>query len=354
MKRVFFVLFIISSKAYRQTPKMEVVVGSTENVSGITAISKNTSPSSQNFTISGFNKSTNNNGSGVYGAHDGAGNGVYGWSKNGHGVFGFSQFSSGGSGVYGLVYGTDRSGVRGYSENGYGNGVLGEAESGIGVKGYAQNAYTGTGIGGHFSNASPSGYALVTGTGKVGIGVLPNLNVDERLDLNGRLRIRHETSTAGVWFNNSANSTNFLDGAFYGMLSDTQTGIFIGGNWRFAFNNNGNATITGFTQLGNTVPAGAAGTASAPAIKTMLLTGTTASTEGASASVATGLLNSKILSYNVLVQNGIFQFQPEHTDEAGYKYHTFLNNGNIFIRNSATQSEYILSKSFKVLVTYTE
>ncbi len=112
--------------------------------------------------------------------------------------------------------------------------------------------------------------------------------------------------------------------------------------------------LRGFTQLGNSVPAGAAGTALAPSIKTMFLTGTTGSTEGASASVATGLLNSKILSYNVLVQNGTSQIQPEHTDEAGHKYHTFLNNGIVFIRNSATESEFILSKSFKVLVTYTE
>lgn len=188
--------------------------------------------------------------------------------------------------------------------------------------------------------------------GKVGIGLVsPN----QILDINGRMRIRHTPGfTSGVWMSNSTNGLGDGEGAFFGLLNDTQAGIFIGNSWRFAFNNNGNAVITGFTQLGNSVPAGAAGTALAPSIKTMFLTGTTGSTEGASASVATGLLNSKILSYNVLVQNGTSQIQPEHTDEAGHKYHTFLNNGIVFIRNSATESEFILSKSFKVLVTYTE
>jgi hypothetical protein len=246
MKKVLFVLLFISFKIFGQTPKMEVVAGTSENVEGIKATLKNYIAGA----IVGLNKSTTS-GNGVYGEHAGTGIGVYGWSKNGHGVFGFSQFSTGGAGVYGLVYGTGRSGVRGYSENGDGNGILGEAESGIGVKGYAQNAYSGTGIGGHFSNASSSGYALITGTGKVGIGVTPNLNVDERLDLNGRLRIRHETSTSGVWFNNSANSKNYLDGAFHGMLSDTQTGIFIGGAWRFWVNNVGEISTTSMAGTGN-------------------------------------------------------------------------------------------------------
>lgn len=251
MKKLLFFSLFISFEIFGQTPKMEVVAGTTENVEGIKATLKNTTPASYIAgAIIGLNKSTTT-GNGVYGGHEGTGIGVYGWSKNGHGVFGFSQFSTGGAGVYGLVYGSGRSGVRGYSENGDGNGILGEAESGIGVKGYAQNAYSGTGIGGHFSNASSSGYALITGTGKVGIGVSPNLNVDERLDLNGRLRIRHETSTAGVWFNNSANSKNYLDGAFYGMLSDTQTGIFIGGGWRFWVNNSGEISTTSMVGTGN-------------------------------------------------------------------------------------------------------
>ena len=442
MKKVLIVLLIISSKAFGQTSKMEVVVSATENVDGIKVTSKNTTPSSYNYSIYGLNKSTNYNGVGVYGGHEGNGTGVLGWSKNGHGVYGFSQFSTGGSGVYGLVYGVDRSGVRGYSENGYGNGVLGEAESGIGVKGHALNYFGNAGIGGHFSNAFSTGYALVTGTGKLkfagpGVGTLgtdkflksinvngdaewsdllplsisksntyallnvTNLNTgafngadfstqsttfgsgivgkatslnptsdnkgisgenhstntygygvfgehygygtavyglsaagkgvhgysgegiggyftstsgyaliteagkvgigttaptakmdikgsvkfshfyfganedtyirggkagskvlindesgmgsvgiglsnpNEILDINGRMRIRHNTNTSGLWMSNSTNSLNGADGAFYGMKTDTETGVFIGGTWRFWVNSAGNGYLNG-------------------------------------------------------------------------------------------------------------
>jgi hypothetical protein len=280
-----------------ETPgtKMDVVVGATENIEGIRAVLNKTDPTNYYSAITGTNKATNNVGNGIYGAHDGSGNGVYGWSNKGHGVFGFSQFSTGGSGVYGLVYGFDRSGVRGYSENGYGNGVLGEAESGIGVKGYSlSNSNIKPGIGGHFSNSLATGYALITGTGLVGIGtetpaakldikgtsylshfyydtsedtyirggkagskVLINditgmgsvgiglANPNEILDVNGRIRIRHNGITSGLWFSNSTNSLNGVDGAFYGMKTDTETGFYIGNAWRFWVNNLGNATLTG-------------------------------------------------------------------------------------------------------------
>jgi hypothetical protein len=82
--------------------------------------------------------------------------------------------------------------------------------------------------------------------GKAGVGVAnPNLNSDERMEINGRLRIRDSTSTAGVWFNNSANSISHLDGAFHGMKTNTETGIFIGGNWRFWVNSAGNGYLNG-------------------------------------------------------------------------------------------------------------
>ncbi len=188
--------------------------------------------------------------------------------------------------------------------------------------------------------------------GKVGIGLTsPN----QILDINGRMRIRHTPGyTSGVWMSNSTNGLGDGDGAFIGLNTDTQAGIYIGNAWRFGFNSNGNAVITGFTQLGNTTPAGADASATAPAIKTMLLTGTTASTEGGEASVATGLLNSKILSYNVLVQYYTSEFQPENSLLSGVKYHTFMDAGYIYIRNSPISSESILNKSFKVLVTYIE
>ncbi len=92
----------------------------------------------------------------------------------------------------------------------------------------------------------------IQGNGKVGFSTPTlSLNNGEIVDINGRLRIRHTVispstaNTAGVWFNNSANSTTFTDGAFHGMMNDNQTGIFIGGNWRFWVTSSGNATLLG-------------------------------------------------------------------------------------------------------------
>ncbi len=93
------------------------------------------------------------------------------------------------------------------------------------------------------SASASSELMRITGLGKVGIGVsLP----DQLLDVNGRARIRHLPGfTAGVWMSNSLNSTNGADGAFYGMKTDTEAGIYIGNNWRFWVNNAGNLTVGG-------------------------------------------------------------------------------------------------------------
>jgi hypothetical protein len=88
----------------------------------------------------------------------------------------------------------------------------------------------------------------VAGLGSVGIGLsTPN----EILDVNGRMRIRHNVNTSGLWFSNSTNSLSGADGAFYGMKLDTETGFYIGNAWRFWVNNLGNATITGLSGTGN-------------------------------------------------------------------------------------------------------
>lgn len=78
--------------------------------------------------------------------------------------------------------------------------------------------------------------------GKVGIG-LPNPN--NILDINGRARIRHNGNTSGVWFSNSTNGLSDADGAFLGLKTDSEAGVWIGNAWRFWVNNTGTATITG-------------------------------------------------------------------------------------------------------------
>ncbi len=456
MKKTLFLSLFISFNVFGQTPKMEIVASTTEDIGGIKVVLKKTNPINYSSAIEGLNQSTNGSGNGVVGDHAGSGRGVYGRSSGGIGVYGFAQFGTGTSGVYGLAYGAGSKGINGYSENGNGHGVYGSAESGNGVTGIAQNYFGTSGIGGHFSSGSAAGYALVTGngkvkfagpgvgtlgtgkflksinasgdaewsdllplinsqnaaqnileitntntggystivgktsttgsgsgiegisthtgsnsnsrgvtginqsttsggsgvygfhagtgsgvagyssagkglrgsttsgygvfgesdaggrgvygksisgngvqgettagagigvfgnatnggygvfglsvggpgvygssntiggyfesvtgaalltgSGKVGIGIYPNLNADERIEIDGRLRIRDSTSSAGVWFNNSVNSISYLDGAFHGMKTNTETGIFIGGNWRFWVNSAGNGYLNG-------------------------------------------------------------------------------------------------------------
>ena len=163
--------------------------------------------------VYGSNKSTNSFGAGVYGSHDGGGNGVEGNSTSGNGVYGKGASGVKGEGSYGVhgigyTYGVlgERNGTTGSAIHGVGgargvygqsqgygvygvsleknptlrkqSGVYGESQSttdlgsgvygihngvGPGVRGFSIN-----GIGGSFS--SDAGYALITQDGKVGIG----------------------------------------------------------------------------------------------------------------------------------------------------------------------------------------
>lgn len=190
--------------------------------------------------------------------------------------------------------------------------------------------------------------------GKVGIGISRFGTPNQILDVNGRMRIRHTPGyTSGVWMSNSTNGLTDADGAFIGLNTDTQAGIFIGNAWRFGFNSNGNAVITGFTQLGNSTPAGADASKTAPAIKTLKLTGTTDAAQGGSVAVAHGLPSSKILSYTVLVDIGAtFHISPEYTGDTALNYTTFFDSSYIFVVNTFGKSNGLLSKPFRVLITY--
>lgn len=64
----------------------------------------------------------------------------------------------------------------------------------------------------------------------IGVGTTPNYI----LDVNGRTRVRHNGSTAGVWYNKSDNT----EGAFVGMYDNNIYGLFGMGtvsSWKFAF-----------------------------------------------------------------------------------------------------------------------
>jgi len=103
--------------------------------------------------------------------------------------------------------------------------------------------------------------------------------------------------------------------------------------------------VNGFTKLGEF----------SPAIKTKLITGITATTEGAAAGVATGLDATKILAVNIFVTQGTgFLLPPSFTNSPGYEYQFTVSNGILALFNKSANSFAILSKPFTALITYKE
>jgi hypothetical protein len=71
----------------------------------------------------------------------------------------------------------------------------------------------------------------VTGTGNLGIGVIPTYT----LDIRGRMRIRSNgagVGTSGIWLDNTLHTT----AAFVGMEDDSHVGFFGGAGWALSMN----------------------------------------------------------------------------------------------------------------------
>jgi hypothetical protein len=79
--------------------------------------------------------------------------------------------------------------------------------------------------------------------GNLGLGVT---NPGFRLDVLGRMRLRHQNETSGIWFNNSINTAS---PAFIGLVSDDHVGMYGngGGGWALMMN-----TSTGSVGIGTT------------------------------------------------------------------------------------------------------
>lgn len=105
-----------------------------------------------------------------------------------------------------------------------------------------------------------------------------------------------------------------------------------------------NIIVNGFSTLGS----------GAPTIKMKKLTGTTAATEGGSATVAHGVTFSKIISQTCVVTVSNDKYSPGYTTPAGKQYSLNSDATNMSLINHATNSEGILSKPFIVVILYEE
>lgn len=210
-------------------------------------------------------------------------------------------------------------------------------------------------IGNGSADNARSNALTVLRNGNVGIGTT---NPAFKIDVGGRLRIRSGgdlNNSAGIFFNNTGNTAL---PAFIGMQSDDQVGFY--GNssgWSFVMNtDNGNIgvgttapstklEVNGFTKMGT----------DAPAIKVKKFTGTTAATDGGDVNFPHGLVRSKILSVSVLVESDINTYTPpSSTFINGIEYNFDVYTNTIWIYNTPGNSGNILSKPFKVLITYEE
>lgn len=81
----------------------------------------------------------------------------------------------------------------------------------------------------------------IDASGYLGIGTA---TPGYRLDVNGRMRMRHNGLTSGIWFNNSTN----VESSFIGQYTDNLFGIF-GNAWQFAINRNDGTVYMGSGNL---------------------------------------------------------------------------------------------------------
>ena len=125
------------------------------------------------------------------------------------------------------------------------NGIIGVGSYSDGSGAYIQ---THTNHPLNFATNNSTSKMTLTTAGRLGIGITaPN----ELLDVNGRIRIRHNGATSGLWLNNSTNGLTSTDGAFFGMEADNKVGIFIANAWRFGVNSSGEISTTSMIGSGN-------------------------------------------------------------------------------------------------------
>ncbi|MFL5765674.1 MAG: hypothetical protein ACJ77K_17140 [Bacteroidia bacterium] len=100
--------------------------------------------------------------------------------------------------------------------------------------------------------------------------------------------------------------------------------------------------VNGYTMLGS----------NAPQVKMLKLTGTTSSVQGGAVNTAHGLTLAKILSVNVLVDYGGGVIPPSYKGSTGYEFNVYVTGTDVVVWNQTANSVNILSRPFRILITY--
>lgn len=89
-----------------------------------------------------------------------------------------------------------------------------------------------------------------------------------------------------------------------------------------------------------------------PTTKEKILTGTTAASEGGTATVAHGLTSTNIKAMVVVVHPASGQGRLQGDTEAEYQFAAKYDSTNVTVTNHPTNSASILSKSFTAYIRY--
>ena len=149
-------------------------------------------------------------------------------------------------------------------------------------------------------------------------------------ELTGQYETQEFNNAAGRWWKRDRNAN---------VWSNWKELAFLEGTQDFT----GNKSFAGFTRIGDV----------APAIKTKLLTGTTAPTQGGTMTIAHGLVGNKIIAVKVLVrQSNDAGVSGSLRNQLGYEYDWWYDSASVNITNISGSSAFILSKPISILLTY--
>lgn len=108
----------------------------------------------------------------------------------------------------------------------------------------------------------------------------------------------------------------------------------------------GNLEVDNYTKLG----------ATAPSIKTVVITNTTAASQGSSRTIAlstVGITGAQILSADVIVEYATGNYVPAgFVFNTGYHFNWYYDNTSIYVANVSGASASILSRPLKIFITY--